>query len=46
MIAKIITWAVFLFILIWIFSDPGAHGAQIHTWITGLFSFFTGLANG
>lgn len=36
---KIIFWVVLIMVVVWIFSSPGPHGNDLHTWVTDLFTF-------
>lgn len=46
MLRQVILWLVIIFVIIWIFAAPGAHGSQMHDWINGIATFFRHLAGG
>jgi hypothetical protein len=46
MLQKVIWTIVILLILVWIFADPAAHGADLNHWVTDLFTFGSNAANG
>lgn len=46
LVAKIIGWIVIILIVVWILSNPAGAGSTVHSWITGIISFFQHLASG
>jgi hypothetical protein len=45
-VAKILTWAAVILVVVWIISNPAKAGTDIHSWIANLVTFFQSLANG
>jgi len=46
LVGKVVGWAILILIIVWIISNPSHAGAEVHSWITGVVSFFSHLANG
>jgi hypothetical protein len=46
LVAKIIGWIIIILIVVWILSNPSGAGSTVHSWITGIISFFQHLASG
>ena len=46
MLMKIIGWIVGILIVVWVVSTPGGAGNDVHSWISGILSFFQHLARG
>jgi len=46
LVGKVIGWVILILVIVWIISDPAKAGAEVHSWITGVVSFFSHLANG
>ncbi len=44
MLARIIGIAVAVLAIVWIVSDPASAGNTVHSWITGVITFFHHLA--
>ena len=44
MLGRILGIIVGVLIIVWIVSNPAAAGDTVHSWITGLFTFFRHLA--
>jgi len=40
LLKKVLTAAVVIGVLIWVFSNPSLAGDTVHGWITGLIDFF------
>jgi hypothetical protein len=43
---KIIGWIVGILIVVWVVSTPSGAGNDVHSWISGILSFFQHLARG
>jgi hypothetical protein len=41
---KVLSWIVVVLIVVWIVSNPAAAGNTVHTWVTGIITFFQHLA--
>jgi putative copper export protein len=39
MLRKLMTWAVLIFIAMWVISNPGHAGEAVHGWIQAIFTF-------
>ena len=46
MLAKLISWIVGILVVVWIVTTPAGAGNDVHSWITGIVSFFQHLAQG
>ena len=44
LLARIIGIAVAVLVIVWIISDPASAGNTVHSWITGIITFFHHLA--
>jgi hypothetical protein len=44
LLGRILGIIVGVLIIVWIVSNPAAAGDTVHSWITGLFTFFRHLA--
>ena len=44
MLQRILGIIVAILIIVWIVSDPTSAGDTVHTWITGIITFFQHLA--
>jgi hypothetical protein len=45
LLQKILGISVALLIIIWIVSDPSGAGNTVHSWITGIITFFKHIAS-
>jgi hypothetical protein len=45
-LAKITGWTVGILIIVWIVSTPTGAGNDVHSWVSGILSFFQHLAKG
>jgi hypothetical protein len=45
-LAKITGWVVGILVVVWIVSTPAGAGNDVHSWISGILSFFQHLAQG
>ena len=46
MLAKVLGWVVGILIVVWIVSTPAGSGNDVHSWVSGILSFFQHLAKG
>ena len=46
MVKKLGGWVAGVLIAVWITSDPGGAGDNVHTWISDILTFLTHLAHG
>jgi hypothetical protein len=45
-LAKLTGWIVGILVVVWIVSTPAGAGNDVHSWISGILSFFQHLAQG
>jgi hypothetical protein len=43
---KIIGWIVGVLVVVWVVSTPAGAGNDVHSWVSGILSFFQHLARG
>ena len=46
MLAKIMGWTVGILVIVWIVSTPTGAGNDVHSWVSGILSFFQHLSRG
>ena len=43
-VQKVLGWIVAILLVVWIVSNPAAAGNTLHSWVTGIITFFQHLA--